>query len=213
VEPFLRFAREHLLPLLDAMPFHRGLCGDQAGRAQHVAELVVASGARVVRLMDGYGRVLLRLLLELAERGALGEGFRVELVDVDQRVSAFHRALYGGLGLVEVLSQDVTRRQPDQRTVVYMNFCGMAASLGGVNSFLAEYASRGQGRVVLSFSISRAARRAHSGWVSHFNHLLAPRFHARRVTTAADRQNFATYEIVRIEEKVEIEHPLEINQK
>jgi hypothetical protein len=194
---FLRFARDHLLPLFTAMPHHApGLCADQTARAHHLADIALSTGARVVRLMDGYGRLALQLLLRLQERGALRDGFRVELVDIDDRVNGFHRALYGELAFVRVLHQDITAVQPDAHTVVYMNFCGLAAARSHVGAFLETYATHGQGRVVLSFSLMRRAKEKSPGWITCFNTRMNNKFTCNRLTAPTLRKDFATYDIV-----------------
>jgi hypothetical protein len=201
---FLRFAEASLLPLLASMPHKQRVAEEQRQRAEHLADLVVAKGARVVRLMDGYGRVVLQLLLSLHARGALRPDFRVEVLDIDEAVTAFHRALYGGGegrglllgGLITATTQDITAEQPDSDTLVYMNFCGMAAAEHNVSDFLTRYAAHGNGSVVISFSTARRAAGALGGRIADFNRRLGPRFKCQKFTPAVVRKDFVTYDII-----------------
>jgi hypothetical protein len=132
-------------------------------RAEKVASLLQPSHTKI-RLMDGHGRVVLLILQAIIKRhgAARANSLTIELVDIDAGVSAYHTSFYPrsliDQGRLVVACQDVMAKH-EENVLLYLNFCGITASLPAVKRYLKWASQHPTVCVVVSWSVARAARK------------------------------------------------------
>ncbi|ETO01891.1 histon H1 [Reticulomyxa filosa] len=156
---------EVLLAIAGAITVKKKGCRriDLEKRAEAVAQLLIKGNFKTLRLMDGHGRILFLILKHLIDqkREDLVDSLKIELVDIDADVHAYHKGVFVGEGCknIKVIHKDVLDMGISPATLVYLNFCGIAKSVKKVETFREEYKKQ-QISFVLSFSISRNAAKS-----------------------------------------------------
>jgi len=200
--------KDNYLPLLLAMldapvpkdgnPGESKKITDLEKRAEKIASLLKQYHT-TIRLMDGHGRFVLLLLGAIISKHgeARANSLKIELVDIDQGVSAYHKSFYPehlvAQGKLVLRSADVTTLPLSDETLVYLNFCGIAASKIAVKKLLKDAIEKPNVRIVVSWSMARKA--AKSKTLSTFNSAVGPNFFMKLVETG--RTDFTTYVLTR----------------
>jgi len=166
---------------------------DQKRRAYKVALDLYARGATLLRLMDGRGGFLLLVLREVKKM--FGENFlnnlEIELVDIDRDVIFWHAKMFP-CQKIQHLREDIIPQMlfsPNERMLLYMNFCGIADSFQNVIDYLGKL--RGGDYCLISFSIARAAARIEGEFRSRLE-----RLGLTFAKTETGRNDFVTYGVM-----------------
>lgn len=128
---------------------------DQLNRARCLANLL-RDRHTAVRLMDGHCGLLLMFLAEVYNRHGKKRlnSLKIELVDIDDDVTQWHQHMYRCPTIVCLTENIVNIACPlPDSTLLYLNFCGVAASFDAVREYLKKHPTQ----CLISFSTARAA--------------------------------------------------------
>jgi len=164
-----RFHRLYRLFFSDGKHENLGVL-DIAQRAVYMAAQINAAVGRLppgtmlpVRFMDGHGRFLVLLLIQLVRLGNPLNRVQIVLVDIDPGVVAYHRQVFPIASITHIQGSVtvIPTAMPAIHPIVYMNFCGIASQLPAVWAFLAWWLANAGAIdfIVVSFSTGRAASR------------------------------------------------------
>ena len=110
--------------------------------------------------MDGHGGHLLLILYYFQKKHGKEalKNLKIELVDIDEGVTKWHKVMFPCRKLECLTERIVVKEVPvPKRTLVYMNFCGMAESFKEVCGFLKR--TKESFRCMIGFSVERAAEK------------------------------------------------------
>ena len=131
---------------------------DQANRGVCLKNLL-RSFHDCVRLMDGRGSLLLMFLLKVREFFGVKRlnSLRIELVDIDPKVTAWHKQVFRCPNIVCLTENIVSLGVPvPKTTLLYFNFCGISASYDHIVKYLKTSSTKTE--CMLSFSTGRRAQ-------------------------------------------------------
>lgn len=160
---------------------------DQANRAMCWSNMLTA-GHDTVRLMDGRCGFLLRFLSYVRMRHGVHRlnSLKIELVDIDHRVSQWHRYMYPCPTVMCLTENIVDMQKPvPSTTLLYLNFCGVAESFDHVRAYLVAHPAK----CLFSFSMARAAGK------KNFENSLKSLSSAYVKKLPCERKDFVTYVI------------------
>ncbi|EGG14379.1 hypothetical protein DFA_12151 [Cavenderia fasciculata] len=126
-------------------------------RAIELASLVTTD-TKVVRMMDGHGRLVLNFFGEVIKqhkRDRLNK-LVIELVDNVKNVTEYHKSFFytEGRTMINCINADIFQRPvPDADTLVYYNFCGISPSVDSMKARLKVSPAT----LMVSFSVARGA--------------------------------------------------------
>lgn len=96
---------------------------DHVQRAKELVNSLVMTGSNVLALMDGHGRIIWQVLIELKTRGLNINAYRFQIYDIDDDVNAWHYRFLPAS--CEIIPEDILI-QSNYPQVVYFNFCGLS---------------------------------------------------------------------------------------
>eukprot|EP01039_Chlorochromonas_danica_P007498 gene7498-8293_t len=164
---------------------------DQKLRAEYLAGMFIPALHKVVRLMDGFGGFTLLFIEAILSRNG-GESIlktlKIELIDLDETVNSWHTKVFRCSSIICRKENIVDKNYPvPPTTLLYMNFCGIAASFEHVCEYLKSHPTV----CLLSFSLQRAAKSFRHALMGHARWAV---WTIRKVQSI--REDFITFHVI-----------------
>lgn len=106
-------------------------------RAKIIYDTMQQNNMTNLKMMDGHGRMVYYVLKEFAKHNNLDK-LHIELYDIDDTVNVWHQLLFPQK-YIKAIHGNILDCHPDERTCVYLNFCGIENQESKIKDFLNIY--------------------------------------------------------------------------